>query len=713
MSNWWAKALNVMRHATGWSWGGGSAPLGRTRYDYARDVGMGLDASVVMAPLQWLQRTLPTAPLVVETRDELGKRIAGHPVTALLSRPNTAYSGEHLLAATVFSLCLAGNAYWVKIRNGGGRVTDVWYAPHWLLEPKWPFDGSAFVSHYDYRPGGEVIRLDPADVVHFRHGIDPRNLRLGLAPLASALREIWTDMEAATFIASVLRNSGIPGLVISPDGPVAASPDDVATIKRYLSDQFTGERRGEPLVFSAKTKIDRVGWSPSELDLSAASDRAEERVCALLGVPPVVVGLHAGSTQTAVGATMREQVRLAWQSGVIPLQSLIASEIERSLLPDLDRRPERLRVYFDTSGVEAMSEDTDKIAALAERLTRAGMITLAEARQMIGMESDATHAIYLRPFGMIEVPGATGRAPVMDLPLLASAAPPALKLAFKHGHHHTPFEERMAAEAPHGDPTPEMERFILALEALRRRGTASWGKTLTAFFTEMGEAAGDAAGPILEELLPPPPPKGRRGKTKDYELLDTMITERVLEAMRLPDHLALFAGHYEQHYLAVAQSVPKAAASAGIAVLATDIPDRVARAVIATGGRRAGLVDIEAQARATLLRAVAQARAEGMGAPAVARAIRDQVPAGPWTSPAIRATVIARTETKYAQNYSVFEHGRANGVEQFMVFDARLGDTDEVCMMLDGAIVNGPEAEQLIMDEHPNGTRSISPYFGD
>ena len=697
------KAFTAMRHSTN-AWLTGPHAGHRSRYDYARDVGIGLDASVVMAPVQWIQRTLPTAPLVVESREQQGEIIPDHPLAMLLAHPNPGYSSEHLLAATVFSLCISGNAYWIKVRNGAGRVAELWYAPHWLVEPKWPVDGSAFISHYDYRPGGELMRLDPADVVHFRHGIDPHNLRLGLAPLASVLREVWADMEAAVFVAAVLRNSGVPGLVVSPDGPTSASADDVAAIKRYLADQFSGEHRGAPLVFSAKTKVDRIGWSPEELDLSTVSNRAEERVCALLGVPPVVVGLHAGTTQTSVGATMHEQVRIAWQSGVIPMQSLIAAEVARSLLPDMDRRPERLRVYFDISAVEALQEETDKTSLRAERLARAGIITLAEARQMMGIDSDDRHELFLRPMGVVEVPGSTNRATAAEQ---ASPPPEAPKARFKHGH--SPFDVRIAQTAPHVEPSESAERFADALEARRRRDSAKWSRTLAGFFRELGSAATD-----LEQIIEDGTAKGATAITKDLALLDHMLTDRVLEALDLPGKTAIFREHYERHYLAVAESVPKIAAAAGIIGLATDLPDRVARAVIATGGRRAGLIDLRAQARAAVMTTLAESRAEGLGVAAmVRRLVDDRLPAGPWSSPAVRAEVIARTETKYAQNYSVIEHAIANEVQRFVVFDARLGETDEICMALDGAIVTAVEAAELLQTEHPNGTRAFVPYYGD
>ena len=117
------------------------------------------------------------------------------------------------------------------------------------------------------------------------------------------------------------------------------------------------------------------------------------------------------------------------------------------------------------------------------------------------------------------------------------------------------------------------------------------------------------------------------------------------------------------------------------------------------------------QTKAAIFKAITEGRAEGEGAAKLARRIRDIVPAGPWKDAKTRSMIIARTETKFAQNTATIERARAAGVDKFIVFDARLGDTDEECEALDGTIVSADEAEALALSEHPNGTRSFTPHF--
>ncbi|MCH7902600.1 hypothetical protein IIC68_02490 [archaeon] len=147
--------------------------------------------------------------------------------------------------------------------------------------------------------------------------------------------------------------------------------------------------------------------------------------------------------------------------------------------------------------------------------------------------------------------------------------------------------------------------------------------------------------------------------------------------------------------------------------LAVNLPDPVALRLIEEGGRRVGLIDLRKQTKDRLFRTIAEAREQGLGADAIARLIRNDIPKGPWSTVQMRARVIARTETKFAQNKSMMEFAKASGARNAMIFDNRTGFDDDECPALDGKIVSLEEAETLMGDEHPNGTRSFTPWYED
>lgn len=391
----------------------------------------GLDSNVLMAPLLWLTRNFTEAePVVERRRGRLWEVVDDHPLTALLRRPNPFYSGRTLWKASVLSFGIDGNAYWQKVRNGFGEVLGYWYLPHFLVEPRFPADGSVFISHYDYNvPGRPIpIRLEVRDVVHFRYeGLDPRNPRKGISPLKILLREVCTDDEAARFSAAILRNMGVPGGIIAPkDANALPTQEDVKGMKEFMQTGFSGERRGEWLVLGAPTEVAQFGFDPNRLMLTNLRDVSEERVCALLGIPAAVVGFGAGLQQTKVGATMRELRQSAWHNCVIPMQNDLGDQVTFQVVPDFTSQPSRLRVTFDRSMVSAFEEEA---GARSERIrgdVLSGVLRVDHGQELLGYAPDPSQAVYLRPTNVAPVAvGDPGLAPAPKAEGGAPADPPA------------------------------------------------------------------------------------------------------------------------------------------------------------------------------------------------------------------------------------------------------------------------------------------------
>lgn len=684
---------------------GGMSPflgglLRRTRFDYRKEVGDCLDASVVMAPVQWMQRALPEAELKVQRKNGKGKveELPDHLMLALIQKPNDHYGDIVLWWGLVLSILLDGNAYWMIVRNGFGKPVELWYIPHWMLEPKWPADGREFISHYAYNPGGGAPTMDvaPEDVIHFRYGINPRNTRKGLSPIDSVLREIFMDLESSNFVAALLRNMGVPGVVISPKGGAMPTPADVEATKTYVSSQFGGDGRGRPLVLGAPTEVIQFGFNPQMMDTGGARDVAEERVCAGFGIPAAVVGFGAGLQQTKVGATMEELRKLAWQNGVLPLGKLIADELKRALLPQFGKA-DGLDVFWDTSEVPAMQEDEDKRAKRWIEVFEAGIAQLYEAREALGLDADDSHRFYLRKIAMIEVP-ANGQRSV-------DPADPAKGRGAKHAGHDDEHVHgpdcgcRLASE----DAYKRGAAFALIVQRAESSLRAGFEKALTGFFQRLGIRASE----LSAELLEPELGKARRARGAKG---DELIVEMILDRLGVPAWASELRQLYEAHYLNVVQSLAEAGEAGG---LGASVPDQVAQSVVAAGGRRAGLIDVGGQTRAALFEALAEGRAAGEGAIQMAARILPRVEGGPWQSAETRALVIARTETKYAQNISTIERGRAAGVSTFIVFDGRLGPGRSLLSHIarDGTIVSTSEAVAMAEAEHPNGTLSFAPNF--
>lgn len=380
--------------------------LPRSKFDYLGEVGDGSGSSAVTAPLLWILRTFPEAPpsLWRMGEDGLEQQVRDHRLLRLLRRPNGHFSGPVLWQATLADYFIDGNAYWLKRRDAGGAVKELWWAPRSMIEPK--SSDSDLVSHYEYRPGGaETILLHVDDVVHFRFGCDPGDPRKGMSPLKSVLREVFTDDEAANFTASLLRNMGVPGVVVSPDGPGSVSDEDAAATKAWFDQNLKGDGRGKALVMSGPTKIEQFGFSPEQLTLRDLRRIPEERVSAVFGVPAIIAGLGAGLDRSTF-TNYREAREAAYEQNIIPTQVVLAEEIWFQLLADFMPRDQiwAWRVGFDLSNVRVLQEDRFNLAKRLDLGVRGGWVRVAEGRQANGLPVAEEDNIYLRQMNLVEVP---------------------------------------------------------------------------------------------------------------------------------------------------------------------------------------------------------------------------------------------------------------------------------------------------------------------
>lgn len=401
----------------------------RSKYDYMSEVGDGTRSSTVMAPLLWIARSFPEAPPMLWRKQDDGLEMPdrAHAMLRLLERPNQHHSGANMWMATLIDYYVDGNAFWLKIRDRGGIVRELWWTPHWMLHPKG--DDKTFITHYEYRPDGQTVLLPPSSVVHFRHGLDGDNPRKGYSPLKSVLREVFTDDEAANFTASLLRNMGIPGLIVSPDGETPPTEQDVQDTKAYIRENFGGDKRGEALVMSGPTKVQQFGFSPEQLLLKELRRIPEERVTAVIGVPAVVAGLGAGldrSTFTNYG----EARQAAWEQTLVPVGRSLAEEVRAQLLSDYEADTFGWRFGFDLANVRALQEDRDKLLRRTDVAVRGGWMTVGFAKKLNGFPvDDANDNIYLRDANKVQVPADGGQprplAPTtQETPSPVKAEPP-------------------------------------------------------------------------------------------------------------------------------------------------------------------------------------------------------------------------------------------------------------------------------------------------
>lgn len=406
-----AKALAIYGFGQGATFLGWDGTILGTRYgllgerNYQRDIGDAKGTNLVVIATNWIMREFPAAPPALwDAPDEkaVPQLVRKHDLINLLHYPTAGdpklpkmprgyYAGRVLWQATGAEYMVDGNAYWWKRRDQLGRVRQIWYLPTTCMQPlPDPNNPTAFVWKYRYSVLGQTTDFDPWDIVHFRFGSDPLDPRKGLGQIRGLYRELYGDEEAARFTVSVLRNLGLPGLVVIPDPSSIVDDEDAKLIKARIQDEFGADRRGEPIVLRGNAKVQTVGWSPKDLDLSQLRDVPEERLSAAVGIPAAVLGLGTGLQQVKVGATMRELRAQGWEGAVLPMAESFAAEINTQLLHEFVTPAdlERYTFGFDFSRVPVMLDYHVRRVDAEVKQVQSGIKMRSEARGALGLAVD-------------------------------------------------------------------------------------------------------------------------------------------------------------------------------------------------------------------------------------------------------------------------------------------------------------------------------------
>jgi HK97 family phage portal protein len=363
--------------------------LGGSSYDYAKEAGVLWENGIVHTCIQWVLDTYPEAQLVVQRPNGTKwDTILNHPITAKMERPNPDYDGSILMAGVLISYFCDGNAYIYLDRSAAGKIVNLYYVPHWMIEPKW--SGGDYISNYEYTVDGISQIFPRENVIHIRNGVDPANTRKGLSRLKAYLREICTDNEAATLVASLLRNQGVPGVFISPEvvtdkqgNQVMMSEPARNKIRDTWGEKYGGDSRGEPFVSSLPVKVVPLSFNPQQLVVDKIRHIPEERVTSGFGIPPQVLGLGAGLEHGDYN-NYEIGVEIAYHRCLKPTGKRVALALTHAFDDEPGYEMEAgARIGYDYSEITALQPDVTEQHTRAVDDFQGGLITLNEGRAEI------------------------------------------------------------------------------------------------------------------------------------------------------------------------------------------------------------------------------------------------------------------------------------------------------------------------------------------
>lgn len=402
-------------------------------------VGDGGANSAVFACIRVKAHAYAEAPARQFIRDDRQwVEVEGSSVEALLRKPNPYMTSHHLGGYTIYSTEVDGTAYMLKRRSAAGLVVEIWPLRPDLVVPLAGHELSAgqlaeinagqpagyddvnadsFLAAYRYTPAGQEFIIAPSEIVRLYDMPDPVDPRKGAAPIKTVLREVLADEEAGQFATSLVKNMGVPGVILTPTNPDDDGPDveEAEEMSTAFRDKFGGDNRGKPLIVSGgPMKVSVVSFSPEQLDFKTVRRVPEERISAVTGVPAIVAQLGAGLDRSTF-ANVAEAREFMTEDAISPLWEGFGVQWTEGLRIDFGLADSEA-IRFDTAEVASLADDKNEAAKRIDLGVKGGWAMVSEGRAEAGLPVDDSHEVFLRPANVKVVPaGETGEAePVPD-----------------------------------------------------------------------------------------------------------------------------------------------------------------------------------------------------------------------------------------------------------------------------------------------------------
>ena len=258
---------------------------------------------------------------------------------------------------------------------------------------------------------------------------------------------------------------------------------------------------------------------------------------------------------------MRELRRQAWEDCALPSAEDIKEQIGEVLLPEYGLDPERgYRLRLDTSRVEALQanrlDEARRIVLLTSGLNP--VISESSARTELGYDDE-------------DAPSTAGNAAALEGTL---AAPPANTKQEPYQH-----EMIRRLDESFGYLRADMERSLIPI------------------FMELGEAAAGFANRIE--------PKAAKQDQQLVEIIhEGLAADIAIASERL-------SGAYTHAFGATLHQVY--ADTSAVIGFTIGVPDQEQVRIVAAGGRRLGLIDLDKDARRAIFDTISEARAQSLG----------------------------------------------------------------------------------------------------
>jgi len=598
----------------------------------------------------------------------------------LTNRPNPTSDWYSFIENMVTYLMVAGNSYVLKERSRSGKIMALYN-----LRPDRVriIGGDHGAEGYVYTVGGMDYSIPREDLCHLALP-NPGGDLYGLSPLQVLARNVNLDLNMTDFAKVYFQNAGVPSGLLKLKRRLNTQ-EEAAVIRSRWRSQFGGRNNFHRVaILDEDADYQPMANSPKDMALPELHDLTESRICAVFGVPAILVGANVG-LQRSTYSNYRE-ARMAFHSETLePMVSRILRHFNRNMFEEYSGN-ESLTV--DWAEMRSGLDDRGAMTTRVTGLFAGGILTLNEAREQLGLQAVSDGAIRRIPSSIFEVaegamaPVAVGEAPVEESLSIGT------------------IKEAVALKAPR----PARRAGILRRQLLedREEETDAVAPKIQRHFRGLRNRVDGILGRYMER---------GGGESKEFPF--------EIDALLPPGEIPHLASILESALTRVSKRTFAAINANGLAGT-LDWSDKlpVVQSVLAQAPTRATM--IHRTTNRSIRRAVSLALERGYSIEQLSRGVPDDTFPGLrsiLTETENRSRLIARTEIMRSQNQTTVGFYREQGFAYVRADDVDGDDNDtyidpgdpygRTCAERHGQIYSLEDAGNI--DDHPNGTLNWQP----
>lgn len=319
-------------------------------------------SSYVYACISLIAKTSASIPWrAVKLNRESGiwEDLQDHPLTEILRKPNPWQDGTALMNKMVTFLYIGGNGFISKVRDNTDTIGELYILPPDAMMPV-P-NRQEFITEYEYRWEGRLERLPAQDIIQIMFP-NPENPFFGMSPLQPLSRTIDTELSALEWQRTSFQNRAVADGIFSFEHDI--TPNQFERARQFIREQ---RNTREPWVLGQGAKWQQMALTAIEMDFINTRKYTREEICAVLGVPPVMIGILDNATL----ANIEVARKIFWLDTIIPLLETVQSAYNLFLAPEFGN--DDIRVEYDITGVEALQENFGEKVQTAQRLWNMGV----------------------------------------------------------------------------------------------------------------------------------------------------------------------------------------------------------------------------------------------------------------------------------------------------------------------------------------------------